>query len=285
MKKYILILFVTLTACSVSKPTNNKPVVAVSIVPQQYFVDRIADTLVQVMVLVEPGASPELYEMRPVQMAALAKASAWLGIGKIDFEQGWKDKVLQGNPALQFFDTSVQSTLIAEEIKEHGDHKHMHGVDPHIWSSPKEALNIANETYLALCKILPENQKELEANYLVLRQEIQDLDTQLSEIFANGKSKQFLIFHPSLGYLARDYGLTQIAIEVEGKESSPKYLQQFVDQAKALSLTQILIQKEFNKSIAEQLSQEINGELVEINPLGYDWQQEMLKIAHTIAQN
>lgn len=284
MKPFLLLFILALTGCSNSK-TNEKPIVAVSIVPQEYFVKSIADSLVDIMILVEPGSSPELYELRPVQMAKLAKTVAWLGIGKIEFEQGWKKKILESNPSLLFFDTSSQADWIAQEIQDHGDHKHLHGVDPHIWSSPKEGLKIATETYKALCRILPEHKELLTENYNRLLKKITTLDQQLDTIFSNSRHKSFLIFHPSLSYLARDYQLKQIPIEIEGKESSPKYLQQFVKQAQELQLNEVLIQKEFNKNTAKQICKEINGKLVEINPLGEDWYQELLNIAHIITQN
>lgn len=283
MKRILFILLIALSACS-QTTQNKKPLVAVSIVPQQYFVKSIADTLVDVLVLVEPGASPELYELRPAQMAALAKASAWFGIGKIDFEQGWKQKILTSNPDLQFFDTSAQADFIAEEVRVHGDHQHLHGVDPHIWSSPKEGLKIAHETYHALCQLLPQQEKQLTANYQQLVRKIEALDAEIQAIFDASTTKSFLIFHPSLSYLARDYGLNQVPIEIEGKEPSPKYLQSFMQQARSLELTRILIQKEFSKTTAAQLAKEINGKLVEINPLGENWCDEIRQIARTIAQ-
>ncbi|MFV0553511.1 MAG: metal ABC transporter solute-binding protein, Zn/Mn family [Mangrovibacterium sp.] len=282
MKQFIFLFSCVMLFSCTNQPTAQKPLVAVSIVPQQYFVESIADTLVEVLVLVEPGASPELYELRPAQMANLAKASAWLGIGKIDFEQGWKKKILTSNPDLKFFDTSAQADWIAEEIRVHGDHVHMHGVDPHIWTSTKEGLKIAEETCKALCELLPQHKAQFTVNYQQLASEISQLDQELEQLFAASKNKSFLIFHPSLSYLTRDYGLTQIPLEFEGKEPSPKYIADFVAQAQNLNLTQILIQKEFSKNTAEQLAKEINGELVEINPLGEDWAAELRKIAQII---
>lgn len=285
MNKQILILITFLFAACTAKEKANKPLVAVTIVPQQYFVEAIADSLVEVMVLVEPGASPELYELRPVQMTALAQASAWLGIGKIDFEQGWKTKIWDNHPQLKFFDTSAKADWIAQEVVQHGDHQHLHGVDPHIWTSAKEGRKIAEQTYLALLELLPKHKLQLEANYSRLLADIQTLDEQLVAIFATSQKKDFLIFHPSLSYLARDYQLNQVPIELEGKEPSPKYVQQFVQQAQALGLNQILIQRESSRNTAEQLAKEIEGELVEINPLGKAWDKELLRIAHIISKN
>ena len=45
--------------------------VTVSIVPQQYFVERIGGEHVSVNVMVLPGSNPETYEPRPEQMQDL----------------------------------------------------------------------------------------------------------------------------------------------------------------------------------------------------------------------
>ena len=47
--------------------------VFVSIVPQKYFVEKIGGDLVEINVMVQPGASPATYEPKPRQMVALAK--------------------------------------------------------------------------------------------------------------------------------------------------------------------------------------------------------------------
>ncbi|MFV0291358.1 MAG: metal ABC transporter solute-binding protein, Zn/Mn family [Mangrovibacterium sp.] len=285
MRYYIFIIAIIISSCTSKQNTNSRPLVAVSIVPQEYFVRNIADTLVDVMILVEPGSSPELYELRAAQMAKLSQASAWLGIGEIDFELSWKTKILESNPNLLFFNCSKEVNIIASEIVNHGDHQHKHGVDPHTWTSAKEGLKIAHESYLALCKLLPEHHELLQQNYRALCSEIEALDQEIEQILSSSTNKNFLIFHPSLGYFARDYGLTQIPLEIEGKEPSPKYIQEFIQQSKDLNLNKILIQKEFSKSIANQLSKEINGEVIEINPLGSNWAAELINIAHIISNS
>ena len=48
--------------------------------------------------------------------------------------------------------------------------------------------------------------------------ELDALDRDIRAILAQSAGKPFLVFHPSWGYFAQDYGLRQIAIEAEGKE-------------------------------------------------------------------
>ena len=81
------------------------------------------------------------------------------------------------------------------------------------------------------------------------------------------KDKAFVIYHPALSYLARDYQLTQIAIENEGKEPSAKHLARIIEQARAKGIKHILYQSEFPASSVEIICKDIDATAVEINPL------------------
>ncbi|MDR3043146.1 MAG: zinc ABC transporter substrate-binding protein [Desulfovibrio sp.] len=66
--------------------------VAVSILPQKYFVQRIAGDLAEVTVMVPPGADPHTYEPKPSQMRGLAGAKLYMTIG-VPFEKAWLDRI------------------------------------------------------------------------------------------------------------------------------------------------------------------------------------------------
>ena len=282
MKKLLTFLLIATLACN-SPHKPEKPAIAVTIMPQKYFVEKIAGDLVRVDVLVPPGASPELYSLMPSQMIGLSHALAWLGIGKIGFEEGWVDKIRKSNPKLKFFDTSVQADWIAGEVEEHGAHTHLHGVDPHIWSSPAEVKKIAGETCKALTAVLPQYQETFARNYAQFTTEIDALDAELKTKFDGLKSKKFLIFHPALSYLARQYGLEQIPMEVEGKEPSPGHLKELAKMAKNENIKAIFVQKEFNMENARQMAREIDGKVIQIDPLGEDWPGRLRDIANKIS--
>lgn len=71
--------------------------VFVSILPQKFFVEQIGKDLIDIQVMVEPGASPATYEPKPAQMAAISKASIYFSIG-VPFEKGWLKKSSQPIP-------------------------------------------------------------------------------------------------------------------------------------------------------------------------------------------
>ena len=99
------------------------------------------------------------------------------------------------------------------------------------------------------------------------------------------RGSAFLVWHPSLSYFANDYGLRQISIEYEGKEVPINMLKEKIDTAKASGAKVLFIQQEFDSSQAETLNEEIGAKIVRINPMNYNWVEEMEDIANAIANN
>ena len=83
-----------------------KPLVAVSILPQAYFVERIAGGIVEPLVIVGPGQSPHSYEPTPRQMAELSRAAAWFSLG-VEFERALGPKLASLYPSMRVVDTTV----------------------------------------------------------------------------------------------------------------------------------------------------------------------------------
>ena len=91
-------------------------------------------------------------------------------------------------------------------------------------------------------------------------------------------SKAFMIYHPTLAYLARDYGLEEIAVEHEGKEPTPSGLKSLIDRAKKYNLKVILIQKEHDKKNVSAVVDETGATIMEIDPLSEDWDSSVREI-------
>jgi zinc transport system substrate-binding protein len=172
--------------------------------------------------------------------------------------------------------------LIRGEEK-HDDHAHFQGVDPHIWSSPKEAGQMAKNICNGMIQIDPENGELFRRNLEILLKEIGRVDSTVTMLVAKSSAKKFIIFHPALGYFARDYGLEQLSIEFEGKVPSPKHLQTIIDAAKAGNVKFVLIQKEFDVQNAEIIAKETGCKIVQIDPLDYNWPDQMIAIAEKLS--
>jgi zinc transport system substrate-binding protein len=163
------------------------------------------------------------------------------------------------------------------------NHYHDHGVDPHIWSSPKAVRLIVQNMYKSLVEIDPENKNSYAVNLQQLLEKIDSIDEKITQLLQNSSQKAFIIYHPALTYFARDYGLTQYSIETDGKEPSPEQLKTLMETAKRKGVKTVFVQQEFDQKNAELVTKEAGCRLIVINPLSYNWEEEMLHIAQALS--
>jgi len=255
--------------------------VCVSILPQKYFVEKIAGELVDINVLLPPGANPRYFSIMPSQMKEISRSSLWLRIGQIPFEKSWGEKIRQTNPKMKVYDTSAQADWIITKK----DTVNFTGVDPHIWMSPLEVKKIANESYKALIKTFPEDSVIFTDNYKKWILEIDILNREIKNSFKNLLQRKFIIYHPSLTYFARNYNLEQIPLEIEGKEPSARQMGDIIDLAKKENIHFVLLQRGFNMDNARQLAREINGKIIIIDPFDEHWEKQLRNISSIIISN
>ena len=264
---------------------DNKPTLFVSVAPQKFFVEKLCGDSVNVEVMVAPGASPATYEPRSSQMRELSKASAYLAIG-VPFEEAWLTRLSGVNPKMTIVHTDAGISKIAMATEHHEDEEndghesHQHGsLDPHIWLSPTlvkiQLATIKN----SLDAILPTQTEKLEQNYQLFLAEIDQLDQNIRSILKGHEDMQFMVFHPSWGYFAHDYHLTQVPIELEGKTPKAKQLQQLIEHAKEHHIKVIFAQPQFSQKNAQVIAREIKGEVLLIDPLSEDWLTNMQNVA------
>ena len=284
MKKYLFIIILFLAACQ-PKQKDARELVSVSILPQKYFVDQIAGDLLQVNVLVPSGSSPHNYTILPSQMKDMAKSKVWLQIGLLTFEDALKDKLADINKALTIVNCSEGIDPIAGSECEEEDHEHAHheAYDPHIWLAPAESKIIALNTLNAIKAGFPQHATIFDTNYERFISKIDSVSSLIDQKLISLTNRNILIFHPTLGYYARQYGLQQTALELDGKEPSPKHMKYIVDLAREQNIRVIFIQKEFDVENAQQLAREIGGEVMIIDPLDYDWEKQLQDITDKIA--
>ena len=160
---------VLLTAC-ITNNRQNIRILSVSIQPVQSLVDSIVGGDFEVEVLVPAGASPETFEPTPRQFVELNEAQLIFNVGLIDFETSLLGKIEQQEKVI---DLSRGIALIEGSCSHssHG-HNHTHGVDPHVWTSPKALQKMAANAFEAIRKAYPDSVK-YETNYNRLQKELQ----------------------------------------------------------------------------------------------------------------
>jgi len=354
MKK-LLLAFFALSSLLLAKE------VTVSIVPQKYFVEKIAGDKVSVNVMVKPGFSPATYEPKSSQMRKLAKSDVYFSIG-VPFEKVWLDRFKNANKNMLVVDTSEGIKKLQmeahshEEHEEHGhdshkeekhddharhdEHKHEKheedghddhghdkheehakhdehhdhdshkeekhekhakhddhddhddhaghdhsGPDPHIWLDPMLVKVQAKNIYDTLVKIDSANKAYYLANYKAFVKELEALNKEIKSILGHSHDKAFMVFHPSWGYFAKRYDLEQISIEIQGKEPKPAQLVELIKEAKIHNIKIVFVAPQFSKQGAQTIAKSIKGNTAVINPLSYEWKENLIKVANEIAKS
>lgn len=291
---FCLFLFIFQSA---SLLAEGQMIVAVSVPPQKYFVEKIGGQRVSVTVIGGGSGCPESYEPRPRQMAVISHARIYFAIG-LPFEEVWLPKFSASNPGMIICHTDEGVKKIPLAGSASGGNKvdarkpisgagsHAHGMlDPHIWLSPPLVRIQAQNITKALQKADPANKDYYQKNFEKFSAEITALDVELRKIFMDGKpGGSFLVFHPSWGYLATEYGLKQVPFENEDREPSPREMMNLVIFAREKGLKVILVQPQMSPKTVDAFAKEIGGQTVLIDPLVENWADNLKAVAIRIKE-
>lgn len=270
LARYVVLMVTagTLFSCSSAKNDNaNK--ITVSIEPLRYLTEQIVGDRFEVVTMVPKGSSPETYEPTARQMADLSESILYIKVGELGFERTWMPRLTSNAPHI----TVVNSS---EGITSHiGD-------DPHSWMSARNAIIMAHNIYEAVKRIDVKDSVFFRQRLDSLCNVIHATDKYIRQTTAQAHCKSFIIYHPALTYFASDYGLEQLALEEHGREPSAAELEQIISTARAKGVKTMFIQREFANRNVDIITNTIGARKVEINPLGYDWNKEMRRIAAEI---
>jgi zinc transport system substrate-binding protein len=268
-----LALAVLLAACGTSSPRRDPAAaripVAVSVAPQATFVERIGGDRVRVEVMIPPGTAEEDYSPSPRQLAALSAARLYVEVGHPAFplEKRFIAPFLIRSPWIRIVDMSRGMKTLAD--------------DPHVWVSPETvrvaAMNIAG----ALAQADPGAAATYRANLRGFLAEIDALDREIRGRLgppAARPARKLIVYHPSWGYFARQYGLEQMAIEAEGKEPSAQRMIQLIDRARREGVKVIFVQGGFPRKSAQVIADAIGGRVLTGDPQDRDWAGNLRRV-------
>ncbi|MFW5889181.1 MAG: metal ABC transporter solute-binding protein, Zn/Mn family [Bacillota bacterium] len=154
--------------------------------------------------------------------------------------------------------------------------------DPHIWLSIKRVKVMVDEIANELARIDPDNSDYYLTNASLYNDSLDELDDDIENIFIGKTMRKFIVFHPSYGYFADDYNLEMYALEEDGKEATASHLQDMIDLANDYNINYVFHQAEIDSTQVIAFVEEIDGETVQLNPLGYDYLQNMLNMGELI---
>ncbi|EAK6286944.1 cation ABC transporter substrate-binding protein [Campylobacter lari] len=258
-----------------------KDLVSVSIAPQAYFVQQIAKDTLDINIVIPPNANEHTFEFKPNGILKLEKSDIYF-TANLEFEKIWILKLKDNLKNTKIISTQNGINFLPLQEYAHEGHHH-HGDDPHTWLDPLLAKTHAENITLALIEQYPQNKAFYEQNLENFLKEMDALNLQIQALFKNAKNKHFLVYHPSWGYFAKRYHLSQIPVEIEGKEPKPKDLAKLAKLIQKEQIKAIFVPKKANNNTIKAMASSYNLKIIELDHLPNDYKNELLKDAKNIA--
>ncbi|MEZ7843307.1 MAG: zinc ABC transporter substrate-binding protein [Opitutales bacterium] len=278
-----LVVALLCAACAKEKSAGGEATLSVwsTVRPQAYFVERIGGDLVSSEVLVRPGQSPEMYAPSAAQMAQLARADVYFGIG-MPIEGPLFKRMQSSMSGVRLVQTGGEIAAQCYHAG-HGQGYHDHGDnDPHIWLDPVQMIAVVEQMRDALIEVKPALADVFRGNADVLIEELVELDVEVRGQLEPYAGRAFFINHPALGHFAERYGLVQLSIEQSGTAPSARRVADLIGQARAVQVGAIFTQPEFGRTTATILADALDVPVVEVNLLPTDYISGLTEIANAL---
>lgn len=281
----ILVPVIVTTSCRQEEGISPNIRVAVTVLPQTEFVESVGGERVHITVMVPPGANLHAYEPTPSQMTRLTKAEMYVKVGSgVEFELTWMDKLANLNKDMLIVDSSRGIQLPETAVGQEGEESGHSAMDPHIWMSPLNVKIMVQNIYEGLVQVDPENKAYYEQNRNAYIKKLTELDRDIRNSLAGITNRTFMVYHPAFGYFAREYNLTMLPIEVEGKEPTAAGLIRLIEQAREHKIKVIFTSPQFNPESAEVIADALDGRIVFIDPLARDYVVNMRNLLSELVE-
>lgn len=280
MRRSLQLLLCVLTlgaiACSRSAERDDAPrTLTVSTEPQRVLLAEIAGPGYEIVTLLPPSADAETYEPSVGTLTSLQHSAAYFTTGAPGFEQAVLPRIRENFPDVRIVTTTEGIVSI--------DGTHGHDADPHVWSSPLNARVMARNMLRALTLLNPADSAAFRERWQRVDSSLAQLDDSLRRILADAPSRTFAIWHPSLSYFARDYGLRQIALETDGKETTPRQLRARLDSLRSADVGVIFYERAHGSGRASAVASQLGFRTAELQLNDSSWRQSVIKAARLIA--
>ena len=290
---------------STSQKTEEKDKLSIytTVYPLSYFAQRIGGDYVEVASIYPAGANEHTFEPTQKDMMKLADADIffYIGLGLEGFVENAKKTLANEDVTMVATADDVSDDKLAvstghvhaegeeheadahdehehgtteeeheHEAEEHGHDEHEHGdIDPHVWLSPTISQDLALAIKNTLVEKMPAQEATFNTNYDALVKELQDLDQDFEAMTDKAQNKTFFVSHAAFGYIAGQYGLTQVPIAGLNSQNEPsqKELTKIVDKANELHIHYILFEQNVSSKLAEIIQKEVGAESLVLHNL------------------
>jgi len=246
---------------SAAAPAAGRLPVAASFYPIYFFAARIGGDRAQIFDVTPAGTEPHDYELTPLDVARLERSRLLILNGAVESWGGKVSRLL--NPRRTLVIVAAQGLMTR-----HGE-ANSDAVDPHVWLSPRLAQKIARRIEKAYIQVDPVDATYFAANARTLTGKLQALDAQYRRGLARCAQKDIVTSHAAFGYLARDYGLTQVAIGGLSPDAqpSPRRLADIVNFARKNGVKTVFFERLVSPKLSQTIAREIGAKTMVLDPI------------------
>ncbi len=266
-------------ALAAQAPADPAPIlVAASLPPLGYLVERVGGERVRLAVAIPAGRSPETYQPTPRDLSRLRGARLLVRAGApvFIFEQRLVTAIRGRSGDLRLLSLDEVARALADyEMPE----------DPHLWLAPPVLAAAAEELAAALAALAPDHRDEFHRRAAELQAELAALDRELRGRIAGSPCRTLLVDHPAWGGFAAHYGLRQLAVEVDGKEPAPASLAGLLREARAAGIRLVIERPGHPVASTRSVARALDAEIATVDPLAPRVLDTLREIAELAARS
>ncbi|CAH1194872.1 High-affinity zinc uptake system binding-protein ZnuA [Paenibacillus allorhizoplanae] len=263
---------ILLTGCATDTVSSDgKLDVVTSFYPMYEFTKQVAGEHANVIALIPVGSEPHDWEPSAKDMKKVKEADVFIYNGIVE---GWAEQALQStaNTKRVVVEASNGIDLIEglhQEEEEEEEEGHSHELDPHVWLSPVLAQREVEAIAQGLIAVDPTHKDDYRNNADRYIAKLKALDGTFREALASVKHKEFVTQHAAFGYLAKEYGLTQVPIAglSPEEEPAPDKMADIIEFVKEKQVKTIFFETLVDPKVATTIAKEINAHTDVLNPL------------------
>jgi len=254
-----IVLVVGISACGMGKKDDGIFTIVCTLFPQYDFVRQLVGDKAEVTLLLTPGTDSHSYDPSPEDMKKINDCDLFIYTGEL--MESWAANIISS-----LADGVEVLSLPEPELHGAGDHAHDHSADPHIWTSPVNAMAIVREICTKICQIDPDNAEFYKSNEESYLKSLEALDAEIKGIVASAQHKKIVMCDRfAMLYFCEEYGLDYIAAFdacTSNTEPSPAVMVEITKAVEKDKIPAVFCAELSNRKVAEAVSKQTGAKVL-----------------------
>ena len=253
------VLVVGTCACGLAKQDDGKFTIVCTLFPQYDFVRQLVGDKAEVTLLLTPGTDSHSYDPSPADMKKINDCDLFIYTGET--MEAWASNIISS------LDESV-TVLSLPQPEGHSEsaHGHDHSADPHIWTSPVNAMEIVRKICEKICEIDPANAEYYKGNEELYLKSLEALDAEIRAITASAQHKKIVMCDRfAMYYFCEEYGLDYIAAFdacTSNTEPSPAVIVEITKAVEQEKIPAVFCAELSNRKVADTVAKQTGAKVL-----------------------